>query len=145
MIKIFLSRTLWAGIIIAIALGGCGRKEAPQPITASSEKPQLLDLEYEQTGKALKLSFVLKGSPEGMGYQIDRTQIDPYCQCLGFWRRYADQLPLSDLANRKTRKMINLKTTKVEYVYRLRAVDWNGNFGPWSKSIRARGVDLFNK
>ncbi len=145
MMNIFLRRSIWAGLIIAITLGGCGRKEAPQPITSSSEKPQLVDLEYEQAGNVLKLRFVLKGNPEGMGYQIDRTQIDPYCQCPGFWRRYSDQLPLSDLANRSTKKIINLKTTKVEYVYRLRAIDWNGNFGPWSKSIRARGVDLFNK
>jgi len=134
-----------ASLIVAVALAGCGHKAAPQPVTDSSEKPQLVGLQYEQAGNVLKLSFELRGDPKGVGYQIDRTQIDPYCQCPGFWRRYHDQQPLSDLVNRTTKKIINLKTTKIEFVYRLRAIDVNGNFGPWGKSIRARGVDLFRK
>jgi len=145
MMTIFFRRSLWACLIIAVILGGCGRKEAPQPIIASSEKPQLLNLQYEQAGNVLKLSFGLSGNPKGVGYQIDRTEIDPYCQCPGFWRRYSDQHALPDLANRTTKKIINLKTTKSEFAYRLRATDLDGNFGPWSKVIRARGVDLFHK
>ncbi len=143
--NIFFRRTLWASLIIAIALGACGRKEAPQPVIAGSEKPKIVNLQHEQAGNVLKLSFALSGTPEGVGYQIDRTEIDPYCKCPGFWRRYYNQQPLAALANRKTNKIINLKTTKVEHVYRLRAINRNGNFGPWSKSIRARGVDLFHK
>ncbi|MDQ6981764.1 MAG: hypothetical protein Q9M08_01980 [Mariprofundus sp.] len=136
---------LLASLLVAMLLAGCGHKEAPQPVADSSVKPQLLGLQYEQAGNVLKLSFKLRGDPSGVGYQIDRTQIDPYCQCPGFWRRYHDQQPLADLVNRTMKKIINLKTTKIEFVYRLRPIDINGNFGPWSKSIRARGVDLFNK
>jgi len=136
---------LVAGLMLAMVLTACGHKEAPHPVTDSSEKPQLLGLQYEQAGNVLKLTFKLRGDPKGVGYQIDRTQIDPYCQCPGFWRRYRDQQPMADLVNRTTKKIINLKTTKIEFVYRLRAIDINGNFGPWGKSIRARGVDLFRK
>lgn len=143
--NIFFRRFIWACLIIAVILGGCGRKGVPQPILAGSEKPQLMNLQYEQAGNVLKLSFELRGNSKGMGYQIDRTEIDPYCQCPGFWRRYHDQQPLPDLANRKTNKIINLRTNNVEYVYRLRAVDLDGNLGPWTKSLRARGVDLFHK
>jgi len=137
--------SLWLFLTIALALGGCGRKETPQPVTAGSGKPQLINLQHEQAGNVLKLSFGLSGNPKGVGYQIDRTQTDPYCKCPGFWRRYYNQTALSDLANRTTKKIINLKTTKIEFVYRLRAIDVDGNFGPWSKMIRARGVDLFSK
>jgi len=134
-----------ATLMLTLLLPGCGRKEVPQPITTGSDKPQLIDLQHEQSGNALKLRFTLTGNPKGVGYQIDRTQIDPYCKCPGFWRRYQDQQPLPDLVNRATQKIINLKTTKIEFVYRLRATDLDGNFGPWSKLIRARGVDLFRK
>ncbi len=132
-------------LLALLALGGCGRKEMPQPVVAPSDKPQLVDLQYEQAGNVLKLTFILRGNPAGVGYQIDRTRIDPYCQCPGFWRRYTEQAALPDLANRKHKRIINLKTDKVEYLFRMRAVDLNGNFGPWSRSIRARGVDLFHK
>jgi len=145
MIYIFFRRFTWVILIMAITLGGCGRKEAPQPIIASSEKPQLVNLAQEQAGNILQVTFELRGNPMGVGYQIDRTEIDPYCQCPGFWRRYSDQQPLSDLVNRNIKKNINLRTTTTEYVYRLRAIDLDGNFGPWSKSIRARGIDLFHR
>ncbi len=145
MISIFFRRFTWACLLTAVVLGGCGKKEMPQPVVAGSEKPQLVDLSYEQAGNVLKLSFTLKGNPAGLGYQVDRTEIDPYCQCPGFWRRYHDQQPRADLANRTIRKIINLNSGQAEYVYRLRAVDLDGNLGPWSKSIRARSIDLFNK
>jgi len=145
MMNIFFRRLSWACVLTAVVLGGCGKKEMPQPIVAGSEKPQLVNLTYEQAGNVLKLNFSLRGNPAGLGYQIDRTEIDPYCQCPGFWRRYYDQQPLADLVNRNIKKIINLRTARIEYVYRLRAVDLDGNLGPWSKSIRARGVDLFKQ
>jgi len=145
MISIFFRRFIWACLLTAVVLGGCGKKEMPQPIVAGSEKPQLVNLSYEQAGNVLKLNFSLRGNPAGLGYQIDRTEIDPYCQCPGFWRRYYDQQPLADLVNRNIKKIINLRTARIEYVYRLRAIDLDGNLGSWSKSIRARGVDLFKQ
>jgi len=143
--NLFFRRSIWISLIIVLALGACGRKEAPQAVTGNSEKPQLVNLQQEQAGNILQVTFELRGNPMGVGYQIDRTEIDPYCKCPGFWRRYTDQQALSDLVNRNIKKNINLKNAKTEYVYRLRAIDLDGNFGPWSKSIRARGIDLFHK
>lgn len=84
-------RTLLLTLMLGLGLTACGRKEAPRPVVAESEKPQIQNLESEIAGNILKLSFTLVGNPAGMGYQIDRTQVDPYCKCPGFWRRYYDQ------------------------------------------------------
>jgi len=132
-------------LILSFGLAACGRKETPVPVVPENAKPQIQNLESEIAGNILKLSFTLTGNPAGMGYQIDRTQIDPYCKCPGFWRRYYDQQPLSHLANDNTAKNLNLKTDKIEYLFRIRAVDQNGSFGPWSRAIHARGVDLMHK
>lgn len=135
--------SVWMLLVMSIVLSGCGRKEMPQPATNPADlKPQIADFQYEQSGKVLKVQFELRGNPAGMGYQVDRTEIDPYCQCPGFWRRYIVQEPMAHLANQKITKMIDLKTTKKEFVYRFRATDLQGNFGSWSKMIRARAVDL---
>jgi len=139
-----LQRRLWLFLMMAVVLAGCGRKMAPQPVSTNAEKPQIVDLQHEAIGNVMRLDFVLRGNPAGVGYQIDRTMIDPYCQCPGFWRRYVSKAAMPRLANSKTKKML-LLSTKVEYVFRIRAVDVDGNFGPWSKMMRARGVDLFHK
>lgn len=136
---------LWLILAAALAVSGCGRKEAPQVVSDGSAKPQISDLRHSVEGNVMRLDFRLSGDPAGVGYQIDRTQIDPYCQCPGFWRRYFEQPVLAAQANTEINKMITLKSAKIEYVFRIRAIDAAGNFGPWSKMIRVRGVDLFNK
>ncbi|MFQ5518477.1 MAG: hypothetical protein ACE5E3_00605 [Mariprofundus sp.] len=128
-----------------IVLSGCGRKEAPQPVTEHAITPQLTDLRHEAAGNVLQLHFKIHGDAAGVGYQVDRTEIDPYCQCPGFWRRYIEQPAIASQVDTEMVKFIKLKTTKVEYAFRVRAFDTAGNLGPWSKMIRARGVDLFNK
>jgi len=135
-------RMILASLLLAVALTGCGHKEAPHPAGNNEAKPQIVDLANIVNGSVLRLDFILKGDARGVGFQIDRAQIDPYCQCPGFWRRYLEQMPRHELANTKTYKMIHLKNTTVEYLFRIRAVDAFGNLGPWSKIIHARGVDL---
>ncbi|OIO72625.1 MAG: hypothetical protein AUJ57_05635 [Zetaproteobacteria bacterium CG1_02_53_45] len=125
-----------------VLLSGCGRKEAPQPAGDAASKPLLSDLKHQVVGNVLELSFTLKGSPDGVGYQIDRTEMDPYCQCPGFWRRYDQREPQAKLVDINTTRLINLKTDKKEFLFRIRAFDAIGNLGPWSKAIVARGVDL---
>jgi len=132
-------------LLAALLFSGCGRKEAPQQLTDSISKPHLVGLSHQVVGNILELKFTTKGASEGVGYQIDRTEMDPYCQCPGFWRRYDQLDPHPKLVNSATTKLINLKTTKRTFLFRIRAFDAAGNLGQWSKAITARGVDLFNK
>ncbi|RLL51189.1 hypothetical protein D8Y20_10010 [Mariprofundus sp. EBB-1] len=138
-------RSVWLCLILAVFLNGCGRKEVPQAIVDDAVTPQIVDLRSGVVGNVLRLDFVLKGSAEGVGYEIDRTKVDPYCQCPGFWRRFYEQPALARQVNEETYRIINLKTDAVEFLFRIRAVDVAGNFGPWSKLIRAQAVDLRKK
>jgi len=136
------------GLILLIALlllSGCGRKEAPQLTSDAALKPSLNELSHRVIGNILELKFTISGMTEGVGFQIDRTEMDPYCQCPGFWRRYEQVEPHPKRVNVETTKIINLKTDKKEFLFRIRAYDAAGNLGPWSKTIVARAVNLFNK
>jgi len=128
-------------LVAGLMLNGCGRKEAPQMIVEGAA-PQILDLKYEVNGGSLKLDFKLVGVAEGVGYQIDRTEVDPYCKCPGFFRRYFEQPAFAGQVGEPLTKLINLKTTEREFVFRIRAVDAQGNLGAWSELMHARGVDL---
>jgi hypothetical protein len=136
----------WIWILLAtlLVLGGCGRKEAPQ-IVHDSQPPQLVDLQHELNGMVMKLDFELAGSPEGVGYQVDRAEIDPYCKCPGLWRRYLEQLPIPKNIGVPITKVLKLRSAKVEFAFRIRAVDAAGQLGPWSKLMRVTGVDLYNQ
>ncbi len=138
-------RSIWLCLVVAVLLNGCGRKEVPQNIVDDAVTPQIVGLQHKVVGNVLRLDFVLKGSSEGVGYEIDRTQVDPYCQCPGFWRRFFEQPALARQVNEKGYRIINLKTDAIEFLFRIRAVDAVGNFGPWSKLIRAQAVDLNKK
>lgn len=132
---------LMIGLLLALLVAGCGRKEPPQVLDPSAA-PQVADLNYEVTGPALVLSFRLLGNPKGVGYQIDRAEMDPYCKCPGFWRRYFEQEPLARQVNVDIQKNINLRTLSKQFVFRIRAVDVDGRLGEWSEPIHAQAVDL---
>jgi len=127
-------------IITVLGLSGCGRKEAPQ--IGGNDKPEIHNLKDRVVGNVLELDFKLTGSSQGVGYHVDRTEVDPYCQCPGFWRRFYDRPPLAIQANIQNKRLIKLKNARTEYMFRIRAYDGNGNIGPWSRAIRAKGVDL---
>jgi hypothetical protein len=135
---------IWILLATVLLLGGCGRKEAPQ-IVHDSQPPQLVDLRHELRGMVIKLDFELAGSPEGVGYQIDRAEIDPYCKCPGLWRRYLEHLPIPQNIGVPITKVLKLRTQKVEFAFRIRAVDAAGQLGSWSKHMRVAGVDLYNQ
>ncbi len=135
---------IWVLLMAALVLGGCGRKEAPQ-IALDSQPPQLVGLQHELSGMVLKLDFELAGSPAGVGYQVDRAVIDPYCKCPGLWRRYLEELPTQKIIGVPITKLLRLRSTTTEYVFRIRAIDTAGQLGPWSEHIRALGVDLYNQ
>jgi hypothetical protein len=135
---------IWILLMAVLLLGGCGRKEAPQ-IVHDSQPPQLVNLQHELNGMVLKLDFELAGSPEGVGFQIDRAAIDPYCKCPGLWRRYLEELATAKKVGVPMTKILRLRSTTIEHVFRIRAVDTAGQFGPWSEHIRTLGVDLYNQ
>ena len=121
---------------LALAMGACGRKEAPQIIRGAP--PQIAELHHEISGNSLKLQLRLVGGEEGVGYQIDRAEVDPYCKCPGMWRRYYELLPHPRHANKPLTRLINLRSSGQAYFFRIRAVDGLGRLGPWSKPIHAR-------
>lgn len=137
-------RGIWILLAAVLVVSGCGRKEAPQ-IVHDGAKPELTDFRHEQNGNIVLFYFTLRGDPAGVGYQIDRAEIDPYCKCPGLWRRYFEQEPMPKLANRESRRIINLKTTEREFAFRVRAFDAEGNIGAWSPVVRVRAIDLFDR
>ncbi|MDX8392889.1 MAG: hypothetical protein R8K53_10060 [Mariprofundaceae bacterium] len=128
------------GVITLIALGGCGRKEIPQP--DSSEPPRLVNLQYEKAVSVLQLKFSILGGVGAVGYQIDRAEIDPVCDCPTIWRRHFEQLPIPRLKGEKLIRNLKLLTHKREFLFRIRAVDSMNNLAPWSVPMRARADDL---
>ena len=140
-----LSRTLLTLFLATLILAGCGRKEAPQLAGDPSNKPQLLNLQHKVVSNILELTYILQGSAEGVGIQIDRTEIDPYCQCPGLWQRYQEDTPNPRQVGVEAKQLVNLKVMGKEFLFRIRAVDVHGNIGPWSKMIRATGTNPSNQ
>lgn len=124
-----------------LLLAGCGRKEAPQIMSDSSFKPEIVGLTHTFDVNILQLEFSLKGSPAGVGYQIDRAEVDPYCNCPGFWRRYDERFPNPKLLEEPIKKLISVKVKNRAFLFRIRAYDDAGNIGPWSKMIRGQYAD----
>ena len=135
-----LFHTLSLLLLAVLLLGGCGRKEAPQ-ISSADIKPEIVNMVYNMEIGLVHMNFSLKGNPAGVGYQIDRTVTDPYCNCPGFWRRFQDQAPNPKLMEKPINKMISLSAKDKECRDRIRAYDIDGNIGPWSKIMRAKYHD----
>jgi len=129
-------------IMASFVLAGCGRKGPPQPI-AENAPPAIVSIEHLITGNILKLGIKMSGGSGGIGYQIDRAEMDPYCKCPGIWRRNYEELPHpKNFDKSPISHLINLRSGDIEYLYRVRATDALGRFSEWSKPIRARAVIL---
>jgi len=132
-------KLLLAGVITLVVLGGCGRKEMPQPDT--NEPLRIVDLQSSIEVSILHLSFTILGGSDLVGYQIDRAEVDPVCNCLTGWQRHFEQ---ETLPRQKAKVLVrNLKLLSYErdFAFRIRAVDSAGNLTPWSAPMRARAVD----
>ena len=123
---------------MALMLAGCGRKEPPMPV-ADTAPPAIVSMTHSVQVNALVVDMVLSaGDPGGVGYEIDRAPIDPYCNCVGFWRQYRAEQARPQWVGTKLKVLLDLRGGKLEYAFRIRAVDSMGRLGPWSKVIRAR-------
>ncbi len=130
-------------VTAVLLLIGCGRKEAPQAVNDSALKPQIVDLAHTFDIGLLQLDFSLKGNPAGVGYQIDRAEVDPYCNCPSFWRRYDERLPNPKLLEDPIKKLITITVKDRAFLFRIRAYDNEGNIGPWSKMMRGQYTDPY--
>ena len=124
--------------VTALLFSGCGRKEPPQPIV-NDAPPSVTIISHSVSGNTLKVDMKLAGGSYGIGIQIDRAEIDPHCNCPGFWRRYVESSPKAKNYDKPSlSKFINLRGGELEYAFRIRAIDALGRFSEWSKTIRAR-------
>jgi len=132
-----------ASVITLIALGGCGRKEMPQPDT--SEPLRIVNLQHEKAVSVLQLRFTIVGGIGPVGYQIDRAEIDPNCNCLTLWQRHLEQPTIPKLKGKELLRNLKLLSYKREFAFRIRAVDSMGNLGAWSTPMRARADSVWQK
>ncbi|MBF0282091.1 MAG: hypothetical protein HQM07_05945 [Zetaproteobacteria bacterium] len=123
-------------MFVFLSLSACGLKQDPQPLVADAE-PVITQLSHEINGNTLRLSLLLGGGSMGVGYQIDQTEIDPYCDCPSFWRRMVEEYPNPKNIGQPLNHLIALKKKGQAYAYRVRAIDAIGRFSPWSQVIRA--------
>lgn len=124
--------------VLALVLTGCGRKEVPQPVTHKAP-PVITAISHEVGGNSLKIKLKMSGGSYGIGYQIDRAEIDPYCKCPGFWRRYLEKSPDPKNFNKgQFSQLIILTSPDMEYAFRVRAIDALGRFSEWSRIIRVK-------
>ncbi|MDQ6954815.1 MAG: hypothetical protein Q9M20_05170 [Mariprofundaceae bacterium] len=118
-----------------LVVTGCGRKEPPQALVDAGP-PEIASLKVTDAEPSKKLEIQLAGGEGGVGYQIDRAEMDPYCKCPSTWLRYYEEPPLPRNNTRLLQKMIRSVVADHDYVYRLRAIDAAGRLGVWSKPIQ---------
>ncbi|MDX8398387.1 MAG: hypothetical protein R8K49_08730 [Mariprofundaceae bacterium] len=120
-----------------LVLVGCGRKEAPQVIVDASppviESLNIIDIPPSNK----KLEMKISGGEGGVGYQMERAEMDPYCKCPGMWERYYEEYVRDVNATKILQKIFRLNVGGHDYVYRVRAIDSVGRLGPWSQTIKA--------
>lgn len=129
-------RNLMLGSLIAlVVLGGCGKKEFPQPDT--SEPLRIVNLQWSKEVSIINLTFTIVGGYDNVGYQIDRAVSDDVCNCLTAWQRFLEQEPLPDRKGVEQVRNVML-SYKRDFAFRIRAIDSAGNLSAWSAPMQAR-------
>ncbi len=132
---------MMAGVLIgSVGLGACGRKEMPQVDTG--KPPHIERLKHDMAGNSLRLTFTLLGGTGPVGYQIDRAEIDPHCNCPAFWQRFYEQLAIRGQKGKVLTHALNLRNYRRAFAFRIRAADSAGTLGAWSAPIRARAEKM---
>jgi len=133
-------KSVIALLMVGVTMSACGRKEMPQPDTG--KPPHIEALKHDMAGNSLRLTFALIGGTGPVGYQIDRAEIDPHCNCPGFWRRFFEQPAIRGQKGKVLTHTLNLRSFRHDYLFRIRAADSVGNLGAWSRPIRARAEKM---
>jgi len=116
--------------MVLLLVQGCGRKEPPQAIVDAGP-PEIEFVKIIDSEQSRRLEIQLFGGVGGVGYQMERAEMDPYCKCPSVWQRYYEEPPLPKNATRLLQKMIRTEVVGNDYVYRLRAIDAAGRLGAW--------------
>jgi len=124
------------GMVLVVALAGCGRKEMPK--ADSSEPLRLINLTHVKAVSVLQLKFTILGGVGAVGYQVDRGEIDSHCNCITLWQRHYEQATISTIKGNPQIRNLKLLNYRREFAFRIRAVDSMGNLGAWSEPMRAR-------
>jgi len=119
-------------VLTLLLIAGCGRKEPPQVIV-DADVPEVASIKVTDAEPSKKLEIQLAGGAGGVGYQLDRAEMDPYCKCPSGWLRYYEEPPLERNNTRVLQKMIRVEVAGHDYVYRLRAIDAAGRLGVWQR------------
>jgi len=115
-----------------LVMAGCGRKEPPQA-TVEADPPAIASINVVDADPSKQLQIQLAGGAGGVGYQMDRAEMDPYCKCPSTWLRYYEEPPLERNNTRMLQKMIRMEVGGHDFAYRLRAIDAAGRLGSWRK------------
>lgn len=119
-------------LLTLLLMVGCGRKEPPQVIV-DADMPEIALLKETDAYPSKKLEIQLAGGAGGVGYQMERAEMDPYCKCPSVWRRYYEEPPLERNNTQVLQKMIRMQVGGNDFAYRLRAIDAAGRLGVWQR------------
>ncbi|MES0372420.1 MAG: hypothetical protein ABUK11_09105 [Mariprofundaceae bacterium] len=128
--------------MLALVLGGCGRKEPPQPM-ADAPAPKIVSFKHSVESNALYLTLKISGGAYAVGFQVDRAEIDPSCKCPSFWRRLFEEVPSKKHLDKEISKLIWLKQER-EYAFRVRAIDALGRFSEWTSPFLAKAEKAYD-
>ncbi|MDQ6953087.1 MAG: hypothetical protein Q9M15_06145 [Mariprofundaceae bacterium] len=129
-------RKLCLILLAAWLITGCGRKEPPQAWIDKGE-PRIAKLELIEAGPSKKLQLQLADGEGGVGYQIERSEIDPYCQCPSTWKPFTEIPPARSNEGKTLERMLRFEISGHYFLYRVRAMDALGRLGQWSETFKA--------
>jgi len=115
---------------------GCGRKEPPQAWIDKGQ-PRIDALKVTNAISSKRVTLTLAGGEGGLGYQVERSELDPYCQCPSTWTPFAELPPARRNEGTPLDRMLVFEIGGHYYAYRIRAIDALGRLGKWSKTLQA--------
>ena len=117
-----------------LILAGCGLKTGLVVYDDSAPMPQIANLSYQVHGDKLDLQLDIAGGSGTVFYQIDRTELEPNCQCIGNWLRYYESS--ANTQRQGLVRHIKLRKSNVVYAFRLRVKDNLGRVSGWSQILK---------
>ncbi|MDQ6979904.1 MAG: hypothetical protein Q9M46_00340 [Ghiorsea sp.] len=129
-------------LAVLLVLAGCGLKTNLVVYDDSAPMPQIANLSYQVHGDKLELALDIAGGSGTVLYQIDRTEVEPDCQCIGHWLRYYEST--ADTQRKGLVHHIKLRQSNVVYAFRLRVKDSLGRVSGWSQVLKASAEKKLN-